>query len=90
MNTTNQLKEIIDTEAELLWDNQVKEAMSQFPILMDAIQNYTQESVLSGRKSPEDIGSINHILIEIMGAIEQRDYLLMADLLKYELYEMIV
>ncbi len=74
---------------ELLYGGNETEGFSMIPSICEGIQWITQVLVLTGNKNKDLVDILFEKLEEIVESFENKDYILVADLLNYELLQVL-
>jgi|SRR5690606_22841012 hypothetical protein len=80
----------IDTTTELFYQNRQQEgfeALFEIINLLSVIIDKIGKDQADGHAIPLQTEKLNGILLEALGALEQKDTVLLSDILKYELVE---
>lgn len=85
----NNLISGVKYSVELLYGGNETEGFSMIPSICEGIQWITQVLVLTGNKNKDLIDILFEKLEEIVESFENQDYILVADLLNYELLQVL-
>lgn len=90
-NYINNLKEGTDKIYNYISEGEENKALALIPDAAEGIEWLSQVLVLTKdvHKKELDIYALNDILKEIVDSIENEDYILVGDLFKYEIYEIL-
>ncbi|HBA02686.1 MAG TPA: hypothetical protein DCW51_01170 [Clostridium sp.] len=85
----NNLISGVKYSVELLYGGNETEGFSMIPSICEGIQWITQVLVLTGNKNKDLVDILFKKLEEIVESFENKDYILVADLLNYELLQVL-
>lgn len=85
----NNLISGVKCSVELLYGGNETEGFSMIPSICEGIQWITQVLVLTGNKNKDLVDILFEKLEEIVESFENKDYILVADLLNYELLQVL-
>jgi len=85
----NNLISGVKHSVELLYGGNETEGFSMIPSICEGIQWITQVLVLTGNKNKDLVDILFKKLEEIVESFENKDYILVADLLNYELLQVL-
>ncbi|BFN05020.1 hypothetical protein [Clostridium tetani] len=90
-NYIDNLKEAIDSIFNYISEGKENNALDLIPDFAEGIEWLSQILVLTKEVHKKDlnIDGLNDILNEVVEAIENEDYILVGDLFKYEIYEIL-
>lgn len=90
-NYINNLKEAIDKIYNHILEDKENNALALIPDFAEGVEWLSQVLVLTKDVHKKDLNmdGLNDILNEIVEAIENEDYILVGDLFKYEIYELL-
>jgi len=83
----NNLISGVKYSVELLYGGNETEGFSMIPSICEGIQWITQVLVLTGNRNKDLVDILFEKLEEIVESFENKDYILVADLLNYELLQ---
>ena len=81
--------DIISDMSELFYQQKTNEALNSMNILLDNIMNIGAYIDNNADMSLEDKNKIVVILSETLNSMEMKDYILLADILKYDMSEVL-
>lgn len=85
----NNLISGVKYSVELLYGGNETEGFSMIPSICEGIQWITQVLVLTGNRNKDLVDILFEKLEEIVESFENKDYILVADLLNYELLQVL-
>ncbi|BDR72887.1 hypothetical protein K144316041_15950 [Clostridium tetani] len=90
-NYIDNLKEAIDSIFNYISEGKENNALDLIPDFAEGIEWLSQILVLTKEVHKKDLNiyGLNDILNEVVEAIENEDYILVGDLFKYEIYEIL-
>ncbi|QBD85199.1 hypothetical protein EQG73_08260 [Clostridium tetani] len=90
-NYIDNLKEGIDSIYNYISEGKENDALSLIPDFAEGIEWLSQVLVLTKDVHKKDLNmdELNDLLNEVVEAIENEDYILVGDLFKYEIYEIL-
>ncbi|NOH16436.1 hypothetical protein [Clostridium cochlearium] len=90
-NYINNLKQAIDKIYNYISEGKENNAIALIPSFTEGVEWVSQVLVLTKdiHKKDLNISGLNDVLKEVVEAIENEDYILVGDLFKYEIYEVL-
>ncbi|RXI45890.1 hypothetical protein DP145_00700 [Clostridium tetani] len=90
-NYIDNLKKGIDSIFNYISEGKENDALSLIPDFAEGIEWLSQVLILTKdvHKKDLDMNELNDVLNEVVEAIENEDYILVGDLFKYEIYEIL-
>lgn len=90
-NYINNLKQAIDKIYNYISEGKENNAIALIPSFTEGVEWVSQVLVLTKdiHKKDLNINGLNDVLKEVVEAIENEDYILVGDLFKYEIYEVL-
>lgn len=80
------LESAIDEIVSCLYRQEESEGFNKLQILLPAIENTIENHLQTGNEDKSVVSEkINSILLQLLSAMEKKDIIVMADILKYEL-----
>jgi len=79
----------IKNVTELFYQNNEQQALTVMPVLLDNILKVTSALDACENVTEEDKNEILKILTEALKAMEEKDYVLLADILQYDMIDVL-
>ena len=81
--------EAIRRTSELFYQQNVNDGLTMMPIVLDAIASVSNSIMQSENISEEDGKKLSNVLNEALGAMQEKDYVMLADILQYDIIELL-